>query len=282
MFKFLRDGFIAVVMDASVRYFWPDVVPILPYAWLAILSWLTFDLIRWKPVRGLTERAYFRWGKNRMSYLCVFIIGGSLLCFYWWGINRALSTFHHLETKAAGAVVGEQKATIETASPVPKSPSPVPRHLAYTDMTNEQLRDATMKYVSRLRKFNDDFQTADRRIQDKEWNDSRSQSLALSPEEKTKPEVQARLSAEWNARTSRMIERRNKFQESFKSNFLVDAGLLEQELKKRTDPGALTGLGNFNEGEDTLRIGGMLAGVDPVGGVANYLEYLAKQLPADE
>jgi hypothetical protein len=105
MLRLLRDGFIAVVIDASVRYFLPDFVPILPYAWLGILSWLTFDLLRWQPIRERCSRAYSKFGSNPMSYLVVFLLGGGLLCFYWWSVNSVLAAVQ----KKLSPTVAEKK-----------------------------------------------------------------------------------------------------------------------------------------------------------------------------
>ena len=40
----LRDAFIALIVERSVNWLAPTA---LPYAWTAILAWLTLDVLRW-------------------------------------------------------------------------------------------------------------------------------------------------------------------------------------------------------------------------------------------
>jgi hypothetical protein len=148
-------------------------------------------------------------------------------------------------------------------------------NIALSEMTNEQLRDATLKFVTRLRKFNSAFQTEDRRLSDQ--GDVKFREVFSSND----PDAAKRRDAIWQQNVQQSMARRSKFQASFKDNFLVDARLLEEELKKRVDPAALTGISEY--GERPIAINdGMLAGVDAVGEAAGYLERLAKLLPQDE
>src|SRR6266704_504728 len=91
MLRTLRDAFIALIVERSVNFLVPSA---LPYAWTAILLWLTWDVLRWRPVRKQITRAYSTWGftKPMLSYSIVFAIGGSVACLYWYGSNRVFST----------------------------------------------------------------------------------------------------------------------------------------------------------------------------------------------
>jgi hypothetical protein len=82
-----------------------------------------------------------------------------------------------------------------------------------------------------------------------------------------------------------MKSRSDHFEDSFRANYLIDAQLLDKELRKRvniqaliTDPGS----GPFiPKGKPGWALEGKLAGPNPVGDLANYLKSLAKQLPDD-
>lgn len=65
----------------------------LPYAWLLILTWLTWDLLRTKPLKNLADAAYLRWGTQYpvWTYVIIFVIGGTLLSIYWAGITGVLA-----------------------------------------------------------------------------------------------------------------------------------------------------------------------------------------------
>src|SRR5947209_7591835 len=79
-----------VLIDRTVTYQFPLLAPALPYLWLVVAIWLTREVIDKTPLRRVIIRAYSRWeGKKRLALFgLLFLLGGSLLCFYWWGINR--------------------------------------------------------------------------------------------------------------------------------------------------------------------------------------------------
>src|SRR5437899_1991005 len=92
MWRILRDGLIAVALDATVRLFFPSLAPLLPFIWVAILVWLTFDILHSKLLKRRVERWQSRlasWNPMAM-YLALFCIGGTLLCIYWWTVKAAL------------------------------------------------------------------------------------------------------------------------------------------------------------------------------------------------
>ena len=81
MLRTLRDAVICVIVERSVNWLAPT---LLPYACLVILAWLTYDLLNWKPVKKYAERAY-SWRENKnpvVTYVTVFVLVGVLLCFY--------------------------------------------------------------------------------------------------------------------------------------------------------------------------------------------------------
>jgi|HubBroStandDraft_6_1064221.scaffolds.fasta_scaffold405346_1 hypothetical protein len=75
---------------------------------------------------------------------------------------------------------------------------------------------------------------------------------------------------------ARIMSRSGKFEDLFQANYLVDAQLLDKELKKRvnikaliTDPGS----GTILKGR-IIALDGKLAGPDPIGDLAKYLDAL--------
>jgi hypothetical protein len=148
-------------------------------------------------------------------------------------------------------------------------------------MTNAELRIATEKFVARLRKFNSDFRRTDEPISVKEWLEFTEIVQKIPEEERAKPEVQKRLSVIQNEVLARKMDRYGKFEDAYQANFLVEAQMLDKELKKRvnikaliTDPGS----GAILKGR-IIALDGKLAGPDPIGDLANYLDSLGKQLP---
>src|SRR2546426_9147915 len=112
-FPWVRDVVliaVSIVMDRTVTYRFPTLLPVLPYAWLLIALWLTREIITKTRLHNVFLRAYSRnKGKRRMvAYIIVFVLGGILLCFYWYVINRVLD-------QSPVALTKEQVAT--TASP---------------------------------------------------------------------------------------------------------------------------------------------------------------------
>jgi hypothetical protein len=94
-FPWLRDVLllsVGIVLDRTVNYVFPSFVPVLPYAWLLILAWLTREIIARTPLRKPLVRAYSHYAgrKRLLAYLIIFAIAGALGCVYWYGINRAL------------------------------------------------------------------------------------------------------------------------------------------------------------------------------------------------
>ncbi len=111
MWRLLRDGFIAVVVDATVRIFFPSLLPLLPFAWMAVLVWLTIDLLKSKFLRKRIRRLALQLsGWSPVStFFTVFVLGGAVACLYWWGVTRALSA--------------AETFTNPTATPVPSASS---------------------------------------------------------------------------------------------------------------------------------------------------------------
>jgi hypothetical protein len=71
----------------------PFLATSLPFVSLALLAWLTFEATKSKLFKPYVSDAYSRWGTNPMSYVIVFVLGGSLFCFYWWGISKVFAHF---------------------------------------------------------------------------------------------------------------------------------------------------------------------------------------------
>src|SRR5260370_41593716 len=79
-----------VLVDRTVTYLVPSLLPVLPYGWLLVLVWLTRELIDKTQLRMLMVRAYSWFGaKYRMFfYLILFVLGGLLLCGYGLAVTR--------------------------------------------------------------------------------------------------------------------------------------------------------------------------------------------------
>jgi hypothetical protein len=90
MVRTIRDALIAIFVERSVNWFVPQ---FLPYAWLIILTWLTWDVLRTKPLKNIANATYLRWGKQypMWTYVIIFAVGGTLLSIYWAGITGALA-----------------------------------------------------------------------------------------------------------------------------------------------------------------------------------------------
>jgi hypothetical protein len=149
----------------------------------------------------------------------------------------------------------------------------VHKEIPYSDMTNAQLREASLKFVSRLRELSSKI----RELDEKDRNERMRKMLQVRGD-------QAKEQAIWNDENNRDLARYRRNADLFKSAYLVDAQLLNKELKQRAPPSALLeDLTSGTRGRMTMYIldDGSLSGPDPVGELANYLEALAKQLPRD-
>jgi hypothetical protein len=123
MLRTLRDALIAIIVERSVNWLVPQ---FLPYAWLLILAWLTWDLLRTKPLQKLTASAYSRWGRRNpvWTYVIVFAAGGTLLSLYWAGITGVFASIKSPQQAPPSA-----KAEISTPPRLPDRPiqGPSPR-----------------------------------------------------------------------------------------------------------------------------------------------------------
>ncbi|MFI5107967.1 MAG: hypothetical protein ACHP78_03875 [Terriglobales bacterium] len=109
IYKLLRDTAIGVlggiVIEATVKYFDVDVLfPVLPYIWLGIIGFLTFDVLK-KSIR-IENVAVCIYGKlsersRVISYLVIFAIGGCVFAGYWWGISKV---FTHRKTEGHATI----------------------------------------------------------------------------------------------------------------------------------------------------------------------------------
>jgi hypothetical protein len=70
---------------------------LLPVYLLIVLVYVTWQFLEFQPVRTGLQSAYssLRPRQKMSSYLMVFVIGGLLLCFYWWAINKTLVAIGH-------------------------------------------------------------------------------------------------------------------------------------------------------------------------------------------
>src|SRR4051812_7030112 len=112
MGRTVRDAIIALVVERSVNWFAPTA---LPYAWAALLAWLTVDVLRWAGVQSRVASVCSNQSQRKIVvvYLITFVIGGSVLCLYLYG-SKKLFAF----AVARGAIKAEE---VQKESPTPAS-----------------------------------------------------------------------------------------------------------------------------------------------------------------
>lgn len=98
MGKALRDAVITLAVEETVRRYSPD---LLPYAWFAILCFLTWEGLHISFVKRILGEPYRRLGRQAgtLSYLIVGFIGLCIAIIYWWGIQK---TFSVIATREEG------------------------------------------------------------------------------------------------------------------------------------------------------------------------------------
>lgn len=80
MLKTLRDALIAIIVERSVNWFAPT---LLPYAWTAILLWLTWDIFRLEAVQKQIAGAYSHLRiKMNFGFIIFFLLAGGLGVLY--------------------------------------------------------------------------------------------------------------------------------------------------------------------------------------------------------
>jgi hypothetical protein len=128
MLRRLLEAFFAVVVEESLRAFLPH---LLPYAWLIILTLLTWELLNSASVRNNVTRIYSQWGMRHhvISYAIVCLLGAGLLAFYWWGISKAFSILEPVKTASAAKdtplAEPNSKPPAATQPPTEKASPPV-------------------------------------------------------------------------------------------------------------------------------------------------------------
>ena len=126
-------------------------------------------------------------------------------------------------------------------------------------LTRTKLRDRAIACAAKMRAFE-----ADRRLRQAELSMTQSVPNNASEEERL---------AEWQLRTDRLLREALKQQNEFRSRKWPEALALEYEIAGR--------LGRPISNEDTHPIAlrrGLIAGIAPVTGAANYLETMAHEL----
>jgi len=124
----LLEAFFAVVLEESLRAFLPH---LLPYAWLAILTLLTIEILNTDRVkhRAVSVFRCVPWRYRMLSYVVVAAVGAGLLSFYWWGIQKAFAVI-------APQQVSEPKSRPEKGQPSSASiQQPQPKARSVFDST---------------------------------------------------------------------------------------------------------------------------------------------------
>lgn len=228
------------------------IVLIFTGTWFAFLFTLDFS------GRLQTARDLF---KNRGA---IMRIVGNILTFKWLPAVVFFIAVVLLIAMQAGWFVAKRQQQPATTT--------VSRPMSFSEMTNDELRVATQKYVARLRKFNNEFAVTDERIDGQD----RDKQMSLPPE-KVHEAMMAYL--------RRSAKRRQRFTNAFQDNFLTDARLLDKELRKRVDGAVLAPNDEENNRRQLVRsvIGDAPSLSGPVGWgieeLSAYLEELSRQLP---
>jgi hypothetical protein len=124
MRKRLIEAFTAVVVEESVRALLP---PLLPYAWLAILWLLTWEILQSPKVKEPSVELYGRLGKRaRMfSFFLVVMIGVSVSVAYWLGI-RKIFAMKQITDKGSESAKPEAQSPDNRGHTSPEEPSANP------------------------------------------------------------------------------------------------------------------------------------------------------------
>lgn len=98
----------------------PHLLPI--YLLLAVI-YLTWEVLELKPVRSGLQGAYLRLqpSQKMWSYLAIFVIGGGLLCFFWWAINSTIAFLQKENPKQTFTIPAEPPATAENIDSLVRS-----------------------------------------------------------------------------------------------------------------------------------------------------------------
>lgn len=114
----LFEAFLAVVLEESVRNFIP---PLLPYAWLAILWLLTWEMLESDKVRPW----FIRLNRNinargrMLSYIIVAVLGAGVSLVYWVTITQAIALTKKLSnTIESGSQPQQSKSETPKNSPI--------------------------------------------------------------------------------------------------------------------------------------------------------------------
>ncbi|MBE0556195.1 MAG: hypothetical protein IH628_03095, partial [Proteobacteria bacterium] len=133
-------------------------------------------------------------------------------------------------------------------------------------MTNFELQEYVLKFISELRTFNDQKRTEDRLATDKLWREKINASK----------EKQQDM---WQKEQSEYTARHMRVESEYNARFRGTALSLRDELRKRI-PGIAKSI-ESDRRQQVLLDHGMFAGPDPIGEAADYLDQLARGLPVN-
>jgi hypothetical protein len=101
--RWILEFLFIFAVERSVNHFSPS---FLPHVWFVVLVLATLELLLLKPVQSIARGAYSRYeGKRRvLAFVVLFVLGGGLICVYWWGISR----FFIVESPRVRVFIGER------------------------------------------------------------------------------------------------------------------------------------------------------------------------------
>jgi len=185
----------------------------------------------------------------------------------WWGIIVALgvaySVYAGVSQEAHKQEIKQQRQAMDAVTRVfPEIRSYMRKEYEVKVQSNNQLRDFTANVVKRMR----DLSYKHKQIRDQES----AKDWALIRENRNDLQKAAEI---WNQETEEIVQEHTNLEYEFKTNILGDAIYARDELLSR-----IANPPQQSADLSAAAFRGFLAGADPVGEAANYLERLAKQL----
>jgi hypothetical protein len=281
---FVIAGIVAIAMS---RY--EDVFsPYLPAALAAAVGYVT-----WKHLLSTEKmKRYFgRWAsRSKMAYIVVFIGAGMLGIAYLWGAKKTFAKLDSLELIAKK----QKEHPVQIATPAPQgtqqpisNPSPAsaaptahpirpsrhsslpvhpdPSHSLISSMSNARLQESASKLANDLRLFG------------AQW-DEREKELSQKLSEINRMTNMQEHDKLWNQNTDESIAMSQQRTRFFDADYRGRVIELRDEMLRRIPVEDQPTSQESQAVEGPLNHGA-LAGTNPVGDVADYLELLARRLP---
>lgn len=115
------------LIEELVRNLFPDYVV---WAWMLALTYLTYELLRWKRIKkaGTRSRERLSQGQNMWAYFVVAIFGAFLFIAFWYGVNKVYGRYTKILATKETKKESSQKEQAEVQSSPLHSEPDKPRH----------------------------------------------------------------------------------------------------------------------------------------------------------